>query len=69
MAQDRDMDRKSGEHQGGQQKQQGGGQGTRQHQQGDQDRNRQQDGERGGSGNFRNDPERASEAGRKGGSK
>jgi general stress protein YciG len=27
----------------------------------------QQGGERGGSGNFKNDPERASEAGRKGG--
>jgi len=30
------------------------------------DKNKQGGGERGGSGNFKNDPERASEAGRKG---
>jgi general stress protein YciG len=41
--------------QGGQGSQQGGGQGN------------QQAGQRGGSGNFADDPERASEAGRKGG--
>ena len=74
MPQDRDMERnrsgKQGERQGDHQKQQGGGQGTRQHQQGDEERSgRQQDAERGGSGNFKNDPERAAEAGRKGGSR
>ncbi|KQZ95872.1 hypothetical protein ASD64_18365 [Mesorhizobium sp. Root157] len=42
-----------------------GGQRSQQHAQ--DDKKKQSGGERGGNGNFKNDPERASEAGRKGG--
>ena len=60
--------RKGGENSGGGQQQAGGG--DRDQQRGQQqsgEQGGQQGGERGGSGNFANDRDRASEAGRKGG--